>query len=460
MSRDKGVKARIGLMYFKKIFFFAVPLMLTGVLQSFYNAADLIVVGRFDGETALAAVGSTGSLTNLILGIFMGLSVGAGVCVAHSIGAKQDRDVHEIVHTSVLVSLVLGTLVALIGYILAPELLQLMDTPEDVIKQASLYVRIIFIGAPASILYNYCAAMLRASGDSKRPLIFLTVSGIVNIVLNIVLVAVFKLGVAGVAIATIFSQFVSAVLIILHFRRLDSALHFSFRKMKIYKHKLVKILVIGIPSGVQGSLFSLSNVLVQSSVNSFGSTVVAGSSTASNIEAFWYAAFHAFYDCALTFVGQSVGAKKYKRIKNIVVASVLNVLLVAVVLNTIALIFKDTLISFYIPDNPEASAAASERFMLTVMFQFLCGFMEIGSGTLRGMGRSISSAVISLICACLFRIVWLVTVFEFFRTPMCIYITYPISWLLTAAISLIFAYFAVKKAIKVRDALVPQTHDD
>ncbi len=455
MSDTRTVKARMGLMYFKKIFFFAVPLMLTGILQSFYNAADLIVVGRFDGELALAAVGSTGSLTNLILGLFMGLSVGAGVCVAHGIGAKQDKDVQNVLHTAVLVSVILGLLVAVLGYIFAPEFLRMMDTPEDVIDRASLYIRIVFIGSPASILYNYCAAMLRASGDSKHPLIFLSISGIINVILNVILVACLDMGVAGVAIATVLSQIVSAVLILVHFFRLKGVLHLSFKKLKIHKDKLGKILLIGIPSGVQGCLFSFSNVIVQSSINSLGSTVVAGSSASANIEGFYYSAFHAFYDCALTFVGQSVGAKKFKRIKKIVFASVLNVLLVAAVLAVVALVFKDTMIGFYLPDNPEAASAASERFMLTVMFQFICGFMEIGSGTLRGMGRSISSAIISLVFACLLRVIWIYTVFAFFHTPMCIYITYPISWTLTALVNLIFAFVAVKKDIKLHTALSP-----
>ncbi len=439
------VRARMGLMYFKKIFFFAVPLIATGVLQSLYNAADLVVVGRFEGELALAAVGSTGSLTNLILGLFMGLSVGAGVCVAHCIGAKQDEDVGKVLHTSVLVSIILGVLVAAIGFVLAPQLLHLMDTPDDVINAASLYVRIIFLGAPASILYNYCAAMLRASGDSKNPLVFLTISGLVNVVLNVILVAFCHLGVAGVAIATSFSQLVSALLVIRHLVKQNGALHLSLSKLRIHKDKLKKILIIGIPSGIQGSLFSFSNVMVQSSINSFGSTVMAGSSAASNIEAFYYAASHAFYDCALTFVGQSVGARKYKRIKKIVFASILNAMLVSAVLVVVGILFKNTIIGFYIPNNLDAVAAASERFIITALFQFLCAFMEIASGTLRGMGRSITSAVISLVFACLFRIVWLETAFRLFTTPVCIYVTYPLSWALTSIVGFIFIYFAVRK---------------
>ncbi len=448
------VKARMGLMYLKKIFFFAVPLMATGVLQALYNAADLVIVGRFDGELALAAVGSTGSLTNLILGVFMGLAVGAGVCVAHSVGARQDEDVQKVLHTAVLLSLILGIIVAIIGFVFAPQLLHMMDTPDDVINAASLYIRIIFLGAPASIMYNYCAAMLRATGDSKRPLIFLTISGLINVLLNVVLVAVFGFGVAGVAIATSFSQLVSAVLILRHLVKSKGVLHLSVSNLRMHKDKLKKILLIGIPSGIQGSLFSFSNVIVQSSINSFGSTVVAGSSAASNIEGFYYAAFHAFYDCSLTFVGQSVGAKKYKRIKKIVFAAILNVLAIGAVLLVLGIFLKDTMIGFYLPNNPDAAVAAGNRFIITVLFQFLCGFMEIASGTLRGMGKSTTSAIISLVFACLFRIVWLSTVFKIFTTPICIYLTYPVSWMLTALVGLVFVYFSVKRLVSGKDGCI------
>ena len=453
MSKESGVLAENGKSYFKKILFFAIPLMLTGVLQTLYNAADLVVVGRFEGELALAAVGSTGSLTNLILGLFMGLSVGAGVCVAHSIGAKQDKDVSEILHTSVLIAIIFGVVVGVIGFFLAPELLKLMDTPENVIDKASLYVRIIFIGAPGSILYNYCAAMLRASGDSKRPLLFLTVSGLINVGLNVFLVAVLHMGVAGVAVATIASQAVSAIMAILYLRKNKGPLHFSFRKLRIHKDKMKKILIIGIPSGVQGTLFSLSNVIIQSSVNSFGSTVVAGNSASANAEGFFYVVYHAFYDCALTFVGQSAGAKKYGDIKKIVIYSMLNVLIFAVILTTLGVVFKDFILGLYLPDNPEAMASASLRYNMIVIPYSLCGLMEIASGALRGLKRSMSSAVISLIFACLLRVVWIATIFKLYPTPECIYITYPISWVLTAAVLLIFVVQAVKKEIALQKVL-------
>jgi putative MATE family efflux protein len=448
MSRVEAIAKDSGHGYFKKILFFAIPLMITGILQSLYSAADLIVVGRFEGELALAAVGSTGSLTNLILGLFMGLSVGAGVCVAHGVGAKRFDDVEKTLHTAIATALMLGTFIGIVGFILAPQMLHVMDTPDDVLDMASLYIRIIFLGAPAAVLYNYCAAMLRAIGDSKRPLFFLAVSGLLNVALNLILVAGLGMGVAGVAIGTIASQFMSAVLIIIYMYRTDGCLRFSPQKLKIHKDKLSKILKIGIPSGIQGSLFSFSNVIIQSSINSFGSAVVSGSSAAANIENFYYVAYNAFYQGTLTFVGQSVGAEKFGHIKKIVLYSILNMLMFAVVLTGLGIIFKDQLLGLYLPDSPEALQAASVRFLIIVSTQFLAPVMEIGSGTLRGMGRSISSAVISLIGACVFRIVWLSTVFEQFRTPECIYIAYPISWLLTATVLYVCAFFAVKKEMR------------
>ena len=407
-----------------------------------------MVVGRFEGEVALAAVGSTGALTNLILGMFMGLSVGAGVCVAHGIGAKNKKEVRETLHTAIIVAVIMGIAVGILGFFFAPKLLVLMGTPADVLDSASLYVKIIFLGSPASILYNYCASMLRASGDSKHPLIFLIISGAANVVLNLIFVVIFGIGVAGVALATIISQVLSAVLIMIHFRRHIGLMHFSFKFLKIKKDKLKKILFIGIPSGIQSSLFALANVTIQSSVNSFGSTVMAGNSAAANIDGFYYQAYHAFYDTSLTFVGQSVGAKNFRSIKRILLACIVNILLIGSVITVIGLIFKETLIGLYISDNPDAVAAASVRLVIMISTYFLCGIMEVGSGALRGMGRSVSSAVISLICACLLRVVWLATVFKVFRYPEMIYVTYPISWILTSVTLFIFLAIFLKKEIK------------
>lgn len=436
--------------YFKKILLFSIPLMLTGILQSLYSAADLVVVGRFEGELALAAVGSTGALTNLILGLFMGLSVGAGVCVAHGIGAKRYDDVQKTLHTAIATAAILGVFIGVVGYVLAPQMLHLMDTPDDVIGMASTYIRIVFLGAPAAVIYNYCASMLRAVGDSKRPLIFLAISGLVNVALNIILVAVIKMGVAGVAIGTVSSQVISAVLILTYFSKTGGVLHFSVRNLRIHKDKLVKILKIGIPSGIQGSLFSFSNVIIQSSINSFGSTVMSGSSASANIEGFYYVAYNAFYHATLTFVGQCVGAKKYSDIKKIVLSSMACNLIFAAVLITVGLALKDALLGIYVPDNAEVMAAATQRFMVLVIPYFLCGFMEIGSATLRSMGRSVTSAVICLIGACLFRIVWINTVFRYIRTPECVYLSFPITWVITATVLFVFSAIAVKKEIKMQ----------
>ena len=431
--------------HLKRILLFALPLMLTGVLQTLYNAVDLMVIGRFEGEVALAAVGSTSALTNLILGLFMGLSVGAGVCVAHGIGAGDNEDVQKSVHTSILVALILGAFVSVVGFFLAPKLLLLMGTPDDVIEDASLYIRIIFIGAPASIMYNYVAAILRASGDSKRPLLFLTVAGITNVLLNLLLVVVFKIGVAGVAIGTIASQAFSAVMALLHLRRIDGPLHLSLRKLSIDKGKLKKVLHIGIPSGIQGTLFSLSNVILQSSINSFGSVVIAGSAAAANVEGIYYVIYRAFYDGTLTFVGQSVGAKRYGDIKRIVRASIIGVLLTATVMSTAGFFFGEHMLKLYIPESQEVLEAAMVRFGMLIVPYFMCGIMDIMTGTLRGMGRSITSAIISLIFACGFRILWISTVFKIFETPRTIYMTYPLSWILTASVGAIFVIITVKK---------------
>lgn len=434
--------------YFKKILLFALPLMLSGLFQTLYSAADLMVVGRFEGELSLAAVGSTGSLTNLILGLFMGLAVGSGVCVAHGIGAEDDEDVSKTLHTSVLLASILGVTVAVVGFFLAPRMLMLMGTPDDVLPLASLYIRIIFMGSPASIIYNYASAMLRASGDSKRPLMFLIVSGFINVVLNVLFVAVFRIGVAGVAIGTVVSQVASAVMVLLHMRRVEGPLHLSLRRLAIDKKRLKKILHIGIPSGVQGILFSFSNVIVQSSINSFGSAVVAGSAASNNVERFYYVAYHAFYDSALTFVGQAYGAKRLHYVKRIVVTSVVCVLIIAVLLTAFGLIFAHPLLSLYIPERGDTFDAALIRFNTLIVPYFLCGIMEIMVGALRGMGRSITSAVISLIFACGLRVMWIATIFKKFTTPLCIYTTYPVSWAMTALVGGILVVMTVKREMK------------
>jgi len=430
--------------FLKKMVLFAIPMILTGLLQSLYNAADLVVVGQFRGDMAVAAVGSTGALTNLIVGLFMGLSVGSGVLVAHYIGAKQDDEVKKVVHTSVIVSAVLGVIISIIGFFLSGKFLELMGTPADVLPGATLYLKIIFLGVPASMMYNYIAAMLRSAGDSQRPLIFLTISGLVNIALNIVLVTAFGMGVDGVAIATIISQYLSAIMAFVYLMKTSGVLRLSFSQLKVNFPKVKRMLYIGIPSGIQSSLFSLSNVVIQSSVNSLGANTTAGSAAASNIEAFVYIAMNAIYHVSLTFIGQNVGAKKYKNIRRIIVYCVLIVSVIGIGLGALGILFRYPLIKLYVSEEA-AIASAMARFMIIMPTYFLCGIMDVLCGTLRALDRSLTAMIVSLVGACGLRIVWLSTVFVWYPTEFNLYIIYPISWIITCAFHLLFIIIAARK---------------
>ena len=416
---------------FGKILIFAVPLMLSGMLQLFFNAADIIVVGQFVGHTALAAVGSTGSLINLLVNVFVGLSVGTNVLVARYYGARDAKHLHETVHTSVLTSVLSGTALIVIGIILAEPLLTLMGTPDDVLDQAALYMRIYFVGMPASMLYNFGAAILRAVGDTKRPLYFLFISGIVNVILNLVLVLVFHLGVAGVAIATVTSQVISAVLVALCLIKTDAPYRLELKKLRIHKSKLLEIIKIGLPAGMQGAVFSISNVLIQSSINSFGSTVMAGSTAASNIENFVYTAMNALYQTALSFTGQNVGGGKYKRIGKIMRICVLDVTAIGILLGGGAYLCGSTLLSIYTSD-PQVIQYGLERMMFVCLPYFLCGIMDTLVGSLRGMGYSIMPMIVSLTGACALRIVWIMTIFQMNPTLSTLFLSYPVSWFVTA----------------------------
>ncbi len=443
--------------YFKRILLFTIPIMLSGLLQTLYSAADLIVVGQFEGNVATAAVGSTGPLNNLILGLFMGLSAGSGVCVAHEFGAKRMDELRKTVHTSVALAIILGIFVGVVGFFICPTLLRLMDTPDDVINESSLYLQIIMLGAPFSIVYNYCAAMLRAIGDSKRPLIFLAISGAVNVILNIIFVAIFRIGVAGVAIGTIASQAVSCAMIIFYMLRTDECVNLSLREIRIHRKKLIRVLALGIPSGVQSTLFSFANTSIQASINTFGSTVMAASSASANLEGMVYVVNHALYDGTLTFVGQSVGAKKYGEIKKIVKAALGCVMLVFVIITPIIILLRKPLLGLYLPDEPEAIDEACLRLLIMTLPYFLFGFTDVGSAITKGMGRSMISMTVSLLCICVFRVVWLSTVFRFFQTPACIYMASPISWVLATAGHFICSAVIVRKEIRMqslRDGII------
>ncbi len=423
-----------------KIMVFYIPLMLSGILQLLFNAADIVVVGRFAGNEALAAVGSTSSLTNLIVNLFIGLSVGANVLVARFYGAGQDGELKEMVQTAIATALAGGVILVFLGFFISGPALGWMGTPEDVIQHSVLYMRIYFAGMPFMMVYNFGSAVLRAVGDTKRPLYYLLIAGVVNVVLNLIFVIVFSMGVAGVAAATVASQAISAALVVRCLIQTDSAYRLVLQGMKIAPDKLIKMVQIGVPAGMQGALFSISNVLIQSSVNSFGSVAMAGNTAASNIEGFVYTAMNAFHQAAISFSGQNYGARKYRRIFKVLVICEVMVVGVGALMGNVAYFFGGTLLKLYTID-PAVIEYGILRMRIICVPYFLCGVMDVAVGALRGMGYAIMPMLVSLTGACLFRVVWIYTIFQSIRTLECLYFSYPISWTLTFLVH--FVCFAV-----------------
>ncbi len=426
-----------------KILMFAIPLMLSSILQLLFNAADVVVVGRFTGSTALAAVGSTSSLINLLVNLFMGVSVGANVLVARFYGARDEENIQQTIHTAILTAVIGGVALIFAGVLLASPLLTLMGTPDDVLSQSVIYMRIYFCGMPAFMLYNFGAAILRAIGDTKRPLYFLILAGIVNVVLNLFFVIVFGMGVAGVALATIISQFISAALIIRCLVKNDGMCRLYFSKLRINKSKLVFMLRIGIPAGLQGVIFNVSNVLIQSSINSFGSVVMAGNTAASNIEGFVYVSMNSLHQTALSFTGQNMGAGKYKRIDTLLFECIVIVSIIGIVMGNGAYLMGSHLLSIYSAD-PEVIKYGLIRLSFIATMYFLCGAMDVFAGAIRGIGYSVLPMTVSLVGACAFRVIWIFTIFRFWHTLTSLYISYPISWALTAVAHFV-CYMIVRK---------------
>ena len=419
-----------------KILLYSLPLMLSGILQLLFNAADIVVVGRFAGNDALAAVGSTSSLINLLVNVFMGLSVGTNVMVARFYGAGQKKELEEMVHTAILTSIVSGVILIFVGLALSRPALLLMDTPENVIDQSVLYIRIYFVGMPAMMLYNFGSAVLRAVGDTRRPLYFLMIAGVINVVLNLFFVISLSMGVAGVALATIISQAVSAILVLLCLMRSESDYRVELNKLRIVKDKMLKMIQIGLPAGMQGALFSVSNVLIQSSVNSFGSIAMAGNTAAQNLEGFVYTAMNALHQTCISFTGQNYGAKQYKRMGKILLICQGCVIVVGVLMGAGVYLAGGTLLKLYSPD-PEVIQYGMLRLSYICTTYALCGMMDVMVGSLRGMGYSIMPMLVSLTGACLFRIVWIMTIFKAHHSLEILYVSYPISWGLTFAAHLL-----------------------
>lgn len=421
----------------RKMLVFALPLMLSSILQLLFNAADVIVVGRFAGDNSLAAVGCTGNLVTLLTNLFMGLSIGANVLTSRYFGAKQDKNLRETVHTAVALSLISGLLLTVIGQIVARPLLEVLQTPAEVIDLAELYLRVYFIGMTAMMVYNFGAAILRAVGDTRRPMYYLALAGVINVVLNLFFVIVLKMDVAGVATATVVSQCVSAILVLRCLIKGEGALQLNVRELRVEPVKFRMILQIGIPASLQSLMFSISNLSIQSSLNSFGATAVAGNSAAASVDGFLYVSMNAFYQATISFTGQNMGAGRYERINRIMYTALGCVIAVGVVMGNVMLYFGEDLLGLY-TTSPEVIQAGINRSRVMMTTYFLCGMQEVIVGSMRGMGYSVMPMIVSIVGICGLRIIYLATLFQWepLHNLMSLYLTYPISWTITFVVLL------------------------
>lgn len=415
-----------------KLLKLTLPLMLSSVLQLLFNAADIIVVGNFGSQNSIAAVGSTSSLVNLITNLFLGLSTGANVMTSRYMGANDNDRVNKTIHTSILLSIISGAILTVVGVIFADKMLLMMNTPPEVLELSTVYLRIYFGGMIAMMIYNFGSSILRSKGDTQRPLYYLAFAGVINVVLNLIFVILFKMDVAGVALATVISQCVSAFLVIRCLIKETDAFHFDFRKLRLDRVITMKILGIGLPAGFQGVVFSLSNVVIQSSINSFGSVVMSGSAAAASIEGFVWVSMNAFSQGALTFVSQNIGAAKYSRINRIAIIACACAAVTGFVLGNLAYIFGGPLLSIYDP-RPEIIEPGLTRMSLVCVFYFTCGLMDCIVGAIRGMGYAVAPTIVSLLGACGLRILWIFTIFTIpqYHTEFMLFLSYPLSWTIT-----------------------------
>lgn len=427
---------------------YTVPIMLTGLLQLLFNAADLVVVGRFCGSIAVAAVGATGAIITLIINLFMGLSVGGGVCMAHAIGSRDREAMHRTVHTLLPTALVSGLILTAVGAGCAGRFLTWMGTPEDVLPLSTRYMRIYFCGVLFSMVYNFCSAVLRAAGDTQSPLLYLTVAGVTNVALNLVFVTQFHMGVAGVALATILSQGLSAALVVRALMNTEEGWKLELRKLRFYRQPLQKLIALGLPAGIQGAMFSISNVLIQSSINSFGQVFMSGNAAAGNLDSFVNVSMNAFHQTALNFTGQNVGAGQYQRVKKLYRLCLACVSAVGLCLGTAAYAFSPWLLRIYITDSPQAISYAIVRMAYLCLPYFILGMMDVTTGVLRGLGSALVPTLIYVLGICGVRILWIYTVFQIpqYHTPECLYLSYGISWLVT----LLGQYAAYRGALRER----------
>ncbi len=448
-----GKKSNIDMVngpFFKKLLLFAVPVMLTGFLQLLYNSADLIVVGKFspDGSTAQAAISSTSSLIHLIINVSMGLAVGINVAVAQNIGAKNSKNVSEVVHTAVALSIITGIAVGLFGFFLSRTFLEWMGN--EVLDLSSLYLEIYFIGTPFNLLYNFGAAILRAKGETQKPLIYLAVSGLINIALNLFFVLVLNKSVEGVAIATVASQAVSAILVVIELMRTDGYCHLDIKKIRIHKKPLIEIVKYGVPAGIQGSMFSVSNVIIQSTINSYGEIIMAANGNAASIEAFLNVAVDCVYQAALSFIGQNYGANRKDNIEKIMRTTFYMMTVICFIVATITIFGRTLLLSLF-SNDAEVIKQGELRIIVNCATYFIYGWMQLFVGFMRGLGHGILPVFVSIIGICVFRIFWIYVIYPLEPTMFMVYLSYPISWVLTG-----LAHFICVLAVKKRSYIQMQ----
>mgnify|MGYP003488811826 CR=1 FL=1 len=430
----------------QKLLIFSIPIIFSGILQLVFNAADIIVVGQFAGDESLAAVGATSSLINLLIGLFTGLATGTNVIAANYLGAQKLENVKKTVHTSIIVSIFAGIFLTIIGISFAKPILKLMKIPSEVLPLATVYLKIYFGGITTTMLYNFGSSLLRAKGDTKRPLYVLLFAGIINVILNLLFVIVFKMNVAGVALATIISQGFSAVCILFMLVQEKNEFKLTLKNLKFDKHIFIKMIKIGVPAGFQGMMFSFSNVIIQSAINSFGAVIIAGNSAALSIEGFVYIAMNGFAQGTLTFTSQNYGAKKYDRIKTVAITSEIIVLLIGTILGGIVILFSEQILSLY-TKSQDALEAGKIRLLVICSVYCLCGMMDVIGNIIRGIGHSILPMIVTLAGACGLRILWIATLFQIpkFHSTYTIYFSYPVSWLITFLIEVICFTFIFRK---------------
>ncbi len=434
-----------------KMISYAIPLVLSGIINRMFVMADSVILGRFAGSDALAAVGSTGSLIAMMTDLFIGLSVGVNIMVSRYCGAGNKKELDDTIHTAITTAILSSIILVLIGVIFAESLLRFMSTPEDIIDKSTLYMRIYFCSMPALMIYNFGSAIIRAFGDSKRPLYYLMAAGAAKTLLSLLFVVVFSMGVGGAALATVISQIFPALLVLFYLTKNNTDTRLNLHRLRMVPNKILQIVSIGVPAGLQAILFSLTNVLIQSSVNSFGSVTVAANSAAVNLENFVYASMEAVTQTAICFSGQNYGARKYKRIGKIAIRSEVMVIAIGFSMGFVMNLFADPLLSLFSTD-PEVIALGKVRMSIVCANYFMCGIMNVLAGVLRGIGYSLIPTVISLLGACAVRVLWITFIFDRNRTLECLYQSFPVSWIITIVALFISFVYAYRKLLRKGDS--------